>query len=890
MAVFTRERVSFWIFVCVYLGINIALFGMKVGAVLPLRDMEFKDLETKNTHASNTNGNVTMNTQFPVNVSDPTDFTDSSTITPKNGEDINIDNISVAPIPGPPAEYKLPQLWTKFCTVFQNATYESVFTPKMNMTSIKCTVTAKYSGLWTMADLRENLQLYKDSNRSFDVTIHCRSVSNVSLSWPFKVDTLTRFEVRDCVILDFLAEHGTEYVEKTPDSLRVLKMWNCKIVVSITRLIEMTKNIKHVSKSFDCGQHATIEDMSTRNVSYDFLEDLKYILTKLTEHGADFVLDTHRITHKCDFQHLMYMDESHSSSRSVYHMDLMTDSSIYYQLRTYNVSYNYIKVLQDQHLEWSRHFPNLDLLDISHNNVSKLYQFAVPLRTNLDKITTVNLQYNQISTISVNDLDRFKQMPMVFIDLRNNHMNCNCSETLKELLKYIKAGRHLHISNLSDYRYLENLECRIPEKLSGRLLKSLTSDMICEAVVQTEYFLVPIICLSAAIVVLALLLYMFLRFRQEITIILFTRFNIIIPCQTRENYDSVKKYDAFVSYSSNEEEYVEQLFEDLEKLGDKSGPSFKFCMHHRDFVPGRTIFDNVTLSVESSRHTIILLSNHFIKSEFCLYEFQEAFRQSIMEKKRHLVIVMMEDIPEERLPRDLRRCVKTFTYIRKDDFLFTERLIYALSIKHKGKTVVKDTHKSPKEKNIDSYKHYTKSKSNLNERIRSSGNKPTSVSPKTEIKTIGISNGLKCSNMGDDKIEQNDSVMCDTTVLKDKADSTRNITDGINKKCESVLCQTSALMEPTYSNNIETQQRYKKKKKTINSSNGKLLMNMKQTSDSNLSPVERKLNNKDIDYDRSISLISQDTGYGSDRSSLGEKLSPDVSVDLELFPEHAATN
>lgn len=141
---------------------------------------------------------------------------------------------------------------------------------------------------------------------------------------------------------------------------------------------------------------------------------------------------------------------------------------------------------------------------------------------------------------------------------------------------------------------------------------------------------------------------------------------------------------------------MENFFEDLENTTD-----FKFCMHHRDFIPGKTIFDNITRSIESSRHTVILLSNHFIESEFCLYEFQEAFRQSIMEKRRHLVIVMLEDIPDTKLPRDLRRCMNTFTYIRKDDFLFKERLIYALSVKHTDRTV-KKLPKSNEDRNVES--------------------------------------------------------------------------------------------------------------------------------------------------------------------------------------------
>ncbi|XP_045193317.1 toll-like receptor 2 type-2 [Mercenaria mercenaria] len=833
-----------WIFGVICVSFFCDVFGIETGTSLG-RNVDSSNeqgLSSESFMDNMTRKNGTTENQSSDSSVTTNDVTHGSTITPNIGESMKMQNNTTSRLSKTTRKYKLPQSWSNFCTVAEDEIYESEFTPKTNLTSIKCIIDSENSGIWTIVDLRKNFELYKDLNLNFSVEIECLSRANISLSWPFKVNSLFVLKVQGCMILDFLAEQNEEVIETTPDSLRTVRLWNTMNTVLLSRLMETTSNIRNVKKEFDCIHVETIEEISTRNVSFDFIIDNELLLTQLLERGQDFVLNTRRIPHVCDYPHLRVLDESSSDSRSLYHMDLMTDNAIYEALRIYNASHTYIKVLKDQYLQWSMTFPNLEMLDLSHNDISKLYRFALPLHTSLDIVTTIDLTYNRISTITVADLERFKQMPMVFFDLRHNPIDCNCSDTLEELIRYIKDEKHLQISNLSDYSYIENLACKNPENLEGMTLKSLTTDMICESKVQTEYFLVPIICLSAAIVVLALLLFTVLRFRQEITIILFTRFNIIIPCQTRENYDSEKKYDAFVSYSSNEEEYVEKLFEDLEKQpDDKSRPSFKFCMHHRDFVPGRTIFDNVTFSVESSRHTIILLSNHFIKSEYCLYEFQEAFRQSIMEKRRHLVIIMMEDIPEEKLPRDLRRCVKTFTYIRKDDFLFTERLIFALSIKHRGKTVLKSkTNTSEKDKSDHSIDIYTKSKP-----VKSENNIEGLISPKNRIH---LETELKQS-----EIEGNQAFK---TIMSDHIE----------------------FRDPSKSKNIERQNKYRK--------NGdKLNLSIKHTNDFNLSPVERKLNNKDLEYDRSLSLISQDTGYGSDMGSICERLSPEVAVDIEAFPD-----
>ncbi|XP_060602709.1 toll-like receptor 8 [Ruditapes philippinarum] len=597
----------------------------------------------------------------------------------------NWNNISV---------YIIPDSWLGICKVFEGEIYESEFTPRTNLISIKCTIDVNHSNILNTNDLRETLDSYKDLNKRFSLEINCRSMANISLSFPFKVDNLFILKVQGCRILDCLADGRNNVSAAIPDSLRVLQILNTTISVKQSNLNEFMRDIKTLTKGYSCLHAETIEFITMRNISYEIIKDIVSEPEEVGNHGRNIVPRSRHIPDVCDYLHLRILDRS-IRTRPLFDLyDLFTERSIYERVQIYNASNSGIAELKDRYLQWSNTFPNLQMLDLSKNNISKLYRFAFPLHSmaNISKFTTVDLRFNKISMITVNDLDRFKMMPTVFFDLRNNPIDCNCSDTLEELLRYIEAGKHLQISNIFDYSYIENLECNYPENLKGTTIKTLTSEMICESNLQTEYFLVPIICLSATIVILALLFLVICRFRHEITILLFTHFNIIFPCQTRDSYDSEKKYDAFVSYSSNEEEYVEKLFEDLEKpADDKARPSFKFCMHHRDFVPGKTIFDNVTFSVESSRHTIILLSNHFIKSEYCLYEFQEAFRQSIMEKRRHLVIIMMEDIPEKQLPRDLRRCVKTFTYIRKDDFLFTERLIYALSIKHERKSVIKNS-------------------------------------------------------------------------------------------------------------------------------------------------------------------------------------------------------
>ena len=698
--------------------------------------------------------------------------------------------------------YNLPEKWKPFCDV-GSETYESDFTDLTNLISVRCNINDSYSGVWSMADLRVNLDRYNNTAEKFAFDIECTEGANISLFWPMKVNNLFKLKVKNCLLVGYLSEYNSDLITIIPDSLRVLEMIDNQVIISIVTFIEMLKNVSSTPKEYNCGHEQTIEKLTSRNTTFAFIEPPEMVMYNLVEIGEQFRLDSKRITHKCDYQHLTYLDESVSSSTSIYHMSILTENSIYYELKTYNLSHNHIGALQDTQLQWSANFPKLEMYDLSHNNISALYRFVIPLHARMDQVTTINLQYNNISTFTVQDLESFKRMPMVFIDLRNNPLFCNCTDSFKELLNFVHEKKYLIISNITDYSYIKDLQCTGPDAVKGKTLELLEiTDLPCDKVTETEYFVVPVIALSVTVVAMGIILFLVLRYRKEVLILLYTRFHIIVPCQSG-TWNDDKKYDAFVSYSSNDEEFVESLFERLEQPSEENGgKTFRFCLHHRDFVLGKTIFSNVCNSVESSRHTIILLSNSFIKSQFCLYEFQEAFRQSIMEKKRHLIIIMMEEVPTEELPKDLKRCIKTFTYIRKNDYLFHDRLIYAMSVKQKAKSV-----------------NETKRKSNLS--------------------TINIP--MKQTNNSITKINE----IMDTSKTTPVSNKSTKTNRPVLKLNTNSLVNDNFVYSPTEQNC--------KDKLTVT--------NEKTISETNLTHLDKSA---DVEYDRCFSTGSADTGYSSD--------------------------
>ena len=130
-----------------------------------------------------------------------------------------------------------------------------------------------------------------------------------------------------------------------------------------------------------------------------------------------------------------------------------------------------------------------------------------------------------------------------------------------------------------------------------------------------------------------------------------------------ENNNNVEfAYDAFVSYNHKDQQWViEWLLPALEYRG-----GVHLCLHDRDWLAGCAITDNIIESIESSRKTVLVLSNNFAQSEWCQLEMSMAQHKLLTSRKDVLVLVMKENIDDVHMSRTLRHLVSTQTYLAWD--------------------------------------------------------------------------------------------------------------------------------------------------------------------------------------------------------------------------------
>nr|XP_012415669.1 PREDICTED: uncharacterized protein LOC101367407 [Odobenus rosmarus divergens] len=106
-------------------------------------------------------------------------------------------------------------------------------------------------------------------------------------------------------------------------------------------------------------------------------------------------------------------------------------------------------------------------------------------------------------------------------------------------------------------------------------------------------------------------------------------------------------YDAFVSYSERDAYWVENLMvQELEHFD----PPFRLCLHKRDFIPGKWIIDNIIDSIEKSHKTIFVLSENFVKSEWCKYGLDVSHFQLFDENNDAAILILLEPSWEKGQP------------------------------------------------------------------------------------------------------------------------------------------------------------------------------------------------------------------------------------------------
>ena len=144
------------------------------------------------------------------------------------------------------------------------------------------------------------------------------------------------------------------------------------------------------------------------------------------------------------------------------------------------------------------------------------------------------------------------------------------------------------------------------------------------------------------LVVCAVVFILAYKYRGEVKVFIYTHFNWH-PFDRIDDSDPTKIYDAFVSYSGADWEWVVNTLQERLETHD---PPYKLCIHDRDFLAGAPIQENIMNSVNQSKRML---------------EFRAAHQKVLEERTNYLIIILFDDVIMDDLDDEMKlhTCAQT---------------------------------------------------------------------------------------------------------------------------------------------------------------------------------------------------------------------------------------
>ncbi|XP_067283827.1 toll-like receptor 4 [Pseudorasbora parva] len=412
-----------------------------------------------------------------------------------------------------------------------------------------------------------------------------------------------------------------------------------------TEILLGTPEIRHLNLSLNPQISFSFQTFG----GLDFLEILDFHHTRVIGLGHLSVFST--------LKYLRYLDVSFSSIT-------FTNIFCFYGLNSLNVLKMAGNTFQGEVVRYL--FYNLTVLEHLDMSYCRMVELHSSSFKNLQRLRLLNLRGNNLMTIDFLTHPYLKQLRSFYVDknsitsiplhilqklptnlsefdLSSNPIECSCSQT--DFILWI-------IQNQNILKQSENIFCKSLSLISD--FRAIDFD-IDSCVHKKRLTLALSIIFVTLVVLISVLAYRF-QFYLQYCCILMRGYRT--PAQQECSYD------AFVIFSNYDEVWVmNELMENLEN----GVPPIHLCLHMRDFQAGKSIASNIIdEGIMGSRKVIVVVSQHFIDSAWCRFEFELAQSRFMMERNANIIIIILEDVNERRTKKvfGLHKHLKKNTYLK----------------------------------------------------------------------------------------------------------------------------------------------------------------------------------------------------------------------------------
>nr|ALE77056.1 toll-like receptor [Portunus trituberculatus] len=318
---------------------------------------------------------------------------------------------------------------------------------------------------------------------------------------------------------------------------------------------------------------------------------------------------------------------------------------------TLNLKNNFIASLEGLQ---SPEYSNVVNLTVAHNALKFINESYLPRRLKALDLSGNALIHSSKSLIA------FLNVTNPTLSLSGNPWVCDCQ--LLDLYNFLRDP----LRKMADSH---PIMCDNSEPLL-----SLTEEQLCPTIQQ------PMVVVTIASTTVFLVLFFVLgtvsvyKYQQNIKVWLYTH-QMCLWIIAKEEADK-KKYDAFISYSNQDEEYVNNVLVPGLESGE---PKYRACLHYRDWVAGDYIQNQINQSIEDSHRTIVILSSSFIENVWGQIEFKTAHSKALKEKSKNIIVIVLGQVPPaSEMDEELKLYLSTRTYLQSDHPRFWENLRYAM--------------------------------------------------------------------------------------------------------------------------------------------------------------------------------------------------------------------
>ncbi|KAM7093810.1 toll-like receptor 4 isoform 1-T1 [Molossus nigricans] len=411
-----------------------------------------------------------------------------------------------------------------------------------------------------------------------------------------------------------------------------------------------TTRLKHLDLSFN--------DIITMGSNFMGLEQLKYLdlqhssLKQINEFSVFLSL-----------KNLRYLDISYTNTKVVF--PGIFDGLV--SLEVLKMAGNYFQ--NDFLLDIFTHMTNLTVLDLSMCQLKSVAQGAFG---SLLKLQVLNMSHNNLlsldmlpyKNLSLHVLDfsfnhivaangqELRQFPssVTFLNLTHNDFACVCEHM--NFLQWVQDHRHL-------LEGAEQMMCVKPLDMQGMPVLSFRN-----ATCQLSKTIISVSVLSILVVsVVAILVYKFY-------------FHLMLLAGCKRYGKGESTYDAFVIYSSHDEDWVRN---ELVKNLEEGVPPFQLCLHYRDFIPGVAIAANIIQEgFHKSRKVIVVVSQHFIQSRWCIFEYEIAQTWQFLSSHAGIIFIILQKVEKSLLRQqvELYRLLSRNTYLEWEDSVLGQHIFW----------------------------------------------------------------------------------------------------------------------------------------------------------------------------------------------------------------------